>query len=104
MKALEDDLAAKTVQLFCCAAKPEIEIYGCAGWRDDLGVTWNTAREHHALKERFSARCSQSEAMPGARVAEGICWLQSPEELPLLFSLCPELRALRDRIAALLPS
>jgi hypothetical protein len=103
MKALEDDLAAKGVRLVCCAAQPEIEIYACAGWRKELGVTWNAARQNHEFKESiFSPLLARRGDARRAGGGRDLLVAESLKNLPLLFSLCPELGALRDRIAAIL--
>ena len=64
MNDLEMDLDAQDVTLFCCRAQPEVEIYACAAFRDQLPVTWEDARNHRRLKEEvFEPRRSLLEKL-----------------------------------------
>lgn len=107
MRALETHVGANGVTLFCCAARPELEIYACAGFRDDIREPWEKIRCHPRLKEEvFDALLERHGSLlkrhglrqPGA--GRGLMINESLKNLPLLFDLCPELRRLRDRIAA----
>ena len=101
MRRLEADLEKQKVPLFCCPAQPEVEIYACAAFRGDLDGTWEEARAHPRLKEDVFQPLLAKRGVPrrpgGGR---GMMIEESLQNLPLLFQLCPELRTLRDRIAA----
>ena len=103
MQALEAELEARNVCLLCCPAEPEAEIYACAAYRDALPGGWAQARQHPRFKEDLFdpllAEHGDTRRAGGGRdrmVAESL------KNYPLLLQLCPELRNLRDRIAALL--
>lgn len=101
MTALEADLKAKGIHLFCCPAEPEVEIYACAHLRAECGLPWAEVRRHRRMKEvvfePLLALHGDSRGAGGGRVEmiEGAL-----RNLPNLLRLCPELQALRDRIAA----
>lgn len=101
MRRLEADIAALGKSLFCCPAQPEVEIYACAAFRDDLGGTWDDARTHPRLKEEVFQPLLARHS-PRRRPGRGrdLMIKASLRNLPLLFQLCPELEQLRDRIAA----
>ena len=103
MRDLEAHVAAKGATLLCCAAQPEVEIYACAAFRDEFpgSGTWEEARRHPRMKEEIFAPLLASHGdprRPGAGRDRMID--RSLANLPLLLRLCPELQALRDRIAA----
>ena len=102
MNDLEADLDAQGIRLFCCRAQPEVEIYTCVAFRDDLPVTWEDARNHPRLKEDvfepLLSRLEFQRRAPGGGRKSMI--EQSLRNLPLLYQLCPETEQLRDRIAA----
>ena len=102
MAALEEDLHQKGVRLFCCPAQSEVEIYACAAYRDQCELPWNALRQHPRIKEdifeRIRTTYGNINSAGGGRtnlITEAL------KNLPLLFNLCPELKELRDRIAAL---
>ena len=104
MRALETELAGRNVCLLCCPAEPEVEIYACVAHRDTLPGGWARARQHPRFKEALFnpllAKHGDPRSAGGGRarmVAEALKNLP----LPLLLQLCPELRTLRDRFAAL---
>ena len=103
MRNLEARVAAKGVTLLCCAAQPEVEIYACAGLRNDVQEAWEEVRWHPRMKEEvfdtLLARHGDS-GRPGA--GRDLMIARSLGNLRLLFQLCPELRCLRDRVAAFL--
>ena len=103
MDQLETDLDAQGITLFCCPAQPEVEIYACAAFRDDLPGTWEEARAHPRMKEEvFEPLRSQlgfERRAPGGGRKSMI--QQSLQNLPRLYQLCAETRRLRDRIAEL---
>ena len=103
MNDLEAGLDGRGITLFCCRAQPEVEIYACAAFRDDLPVTWEAARNHRRLKEEvFEPRRSLLEKLQRRAPDGGRKYMieQSLRNLPLLYRLCPEAGQLRDRIAA----
>ena len=100
---LEAYMATKGIALLCCVAEPEVEIYACPAFRSQIPEEWSKVRSHLRLKEevfepllRTLPRRDQ-ERPGGGRVR---MMNRSLRNLPLLFQLCPELRCLRDRIAA----
>ena len=100
MRRLESDL--KDIPLFCCPARPEVEIYACAAFRSDMTETWDEARRNPRMKEEvfqpLIERHGDQRRPDGGR---GPMINQSLRNLQLMFQLCPELQRLRDRIAAL---
>ena len=103
MKKLESDLEARSVRLLCCPAVPEVEIYACTAFRDDMSETWSDARENPRMKEEIFQPLLDlhgDPSRPGGGRDRMIA--QSLKNLPLLYRLCPELKSLRDRMAHLL--
>lgn len=103
MQALEEHIAEQGITLLCCAAQPELEIYACAAFRDEIpgSGTWEEARRHPRMKEEIFAPLLASHGdrrRPGMGRDRMID--RSLDSLPLLLRLCPELQSLRDRIAA----
>ena len=101
MRALEEHAAKQGIRLLCCAARPEVEIYACAAFRGDIPGSWKEARHHPRMKEEIFAPLLASHGdprRPGA--GRDMMINRSLENLPTLFRLCPELRRLRNRIAA----
>lgn len=101
MASLEQSTRDKGIALFCCPAVPEVEIYACAGWRDRLGKSWEDVRLDTEMKENvfepFLERFGDARRAGGGRdllVAEGL------RNLPLLYTLCPELGELAKRLKA----
>ena len=100
MRRLETDLEEQEVSLFCCPAKPEVEIYACAAFRDDLGRTWEDARAHPRLKEDvFQPLLAKHGGPRRPGGGRGLMIEESLRNLPRLLRICPELQELRDRIA-----
>ena len=103
MRNLESHVAAERVTLLCCAAQPEVEIYACAGFRNEVQEAWEHVRRHPRMKEEvfdpLLARHGDA-GRPGAGIDLMID--RSLGNLPLLYRLCPELRCLRNRIVTLL--
>ena len=101
MDRLEADLEAQGVSLLCCPAQPEVEIYACAAFLNDMTESWNEARRNPRMKEEvfqpLIERHGDQRRPDGGR---GPMIKRSLRNLPLLFQLCPELQRLRDRIAA----
>ena len=103
MLRLEAELRTKGITLFCCPAQPEVEIYACVAFRDDLPDNWEDARTHTRMKEEVFEPLLAMHGDP-RRPGGGRDLMidKSLQNLPLLFQLCPEIEHLRDRIAAFL--
>ena len=101
MRALEKHVAEQGIPLLCCAAQPEVEIYACAAFRNDIPGSWEEARDHPRMKEEIFEPLLDKHGDP-RRPGEGrdLMINRSLEKLPRLFQLCPELQHLRNRIAA----
>ena len=101
MRRLEEDLAGRGITLFCCIAQPEVEIFACVPFREDIIETWDSVRAHRRMKEEISqpllGKHGAREQAGGGRKS---MIRESLQNLPLVFQLCPETKALRDRIAA----
>lgn len=103
MLALEAELAGRNVRLLCCPAEPEAEIYASVAYRTTLGVDWAAARQHRRFKEAlFDPLLSQYGDTRRAGGGRDRMVAESLKNYALLLQLCPELRTLRNRIAALL--
>ena len=103
MLRLEADLDAQGISLFCCPAQPEVEIYACAAFFDDLRGTWEDARNHPRMKEDvFEPLLAQHGDPRRASGGRDLMIGRSLQNLQMLFRLCPETERLRDRIAAYL--
>jgi hypothetical protein len=101
MDNLETELKSRGIPLLCCPAQPEIEIYACVAFRDDLPGPWEEARKHPRLKEEVFEPLLRRHGDP--RQAGGgrkTMIERTLRNLPRLFQLCPETQRLRDRIAA----
>lgn len=98
MQDLETHVAERGITLLCCAAQPELEIYACAAFRDE--ISWSEARGNYRMKEEVFEPLLATYGDP-RRADQGRALMvrRSLENLPLLFRLCPELQRLRDRIA-----
>ena len=101
MQSLEADLQTKGISLLCCPAKPEVEIYACAAFRDGLRDSWEDVRTNIRMKEEIFEPLLAEHGDP-RRPSGGrdLMIEESLRNLPLLFRLCPELKCLRDRIVA----
>lgn len=101
MRDLEMALAAKGVWLLCCPARPEVEIFACAPYRESLKLTWDEARQYTRFKEDvFRVLLAQHGDDRRPSGGRDLMIGAALSNLPLLFQLCPELKQLRDRIAA----
>lgn len=98
---LEEELAERGVHLFCCAARPEVEAWLLAGYRDQLGISWQDVRRHQRLKEDvfepFLARSGDARSPGGGR--ERVI-RQTLSNYRGLLSVCPELADLEGRLRA----
>lgn len=105
MARLESDLAKRSIQLLCCPAEPEVEIFACSGFRHQINIEWDEARTHPRLKEEVFEPLLQGPSLrdlhPRDRASKGRARMikQSLRSLPQLYRLCPELARLRRRIA-----
>lgn len=103
MTQLEQALAGKGVKLICCPAQPEVEIYACAPYRTEIAGGWNAARQDVRMKEDvFGPLLEKHGDDRRAGSGRDLMIAESLMNLQLLFQLCPELKALRDRIAELI--
>jgi len=100
---LEEELAERGVHLFCCAARPEVEAWLLAGYRDQLGLSWQEVREHRRLKEDvfepFLTRSGDARKPGGGRKD---LMRQTLSNYRGLLSVCPELADLENRLRAFL--
>lgn len=89
----------KAIRLLCCAADPELEIYACVAYRDEIADGWNVVRKHARLKEEVFAPLLATHG-DSRRAGEGrdLMVAESLRNLRGLFHCCPELKRLRDRI------
>lgn len=102
MRSLEAELGARNIRLICSPAEPEVEIYACVAYRKDLGKSWELARRDTRMKEHCFDPLLKSKGDPRrAGGGRDLMIAETLKNLPLLYSLCPELKDLRDRIAAL---
>ena len=102
MQALERNLAKRDIRLLCCAAQPELEIYACVSFRSDMQETWEDARRNPRMKEEvFQPLLDRHGNQRRPDRGRGLMIAKSLKNLRLLFQLCPELKCLRDRIAAI---
>ena len=99
MQRLEADVSTRGITLLCCVVQPELEVYACAAFRNEIRERWEDVRCHPRMKEEIFEPLLATHGDPRRagggrdRMTEA-----SLENLPLLFQLCPELRTLRDRI------
>ena len=99
MKDLEDSLKSKDITLLCCPARPEVEIYACVAYRDEIGISWQVARDHTTFKETvFEPLLKAHAAKRGPGGGRGRMTKQSLANRQSFFSHCPEVAKLRDRI------
>jgi len=101
MQALERDLEQLNVNLFCCPAQPEVEIYACVPYRAEMGIPWDQARSHPSFKEDiFEPLLARHGDPDRAGKGRDLMIQEALANTELLLRLCPELRTLHDRIAA----
>ena len=100
MAALERELHAQRMPLFCCPAEPEVEIYACAAFRAEIAQGWQAARANPRMKEEvFAPLLSRYGDPRRAGGGRDRMTAESLRNLPLLMQLCPELARLRERLA-----
>lgn len=101
MEHLETDLRKRGVTLLCCPAEPEVEIYACIAYREQLG-NWSEARRHPRFKEHLFAPLLEEHGDPRAAGAGRVRMIENSLANPdLVFSLCDELERLRVRLSTL---
>lgn len=99
MDNLEGSLASQGVDLLCCPAKPEVEVYACVAYRDELDLPWNDVRTHPQMKEAIFApllRKHGDQRRPGG--GRKFMTERSIANRNRFFRSCPEVARLRDRI------
>lgn len=105
MRQLESELADKKINLLCCPAQPEVEIYACFPYRAEIREGWEAARTDARFKENVFEPLLASHG--DERRAGGGRDLMITEALTsrqALYQFCPELRNLRDRIISAITS
>lgn len=101
MQRLEQDIEARGVRLLCCPAQPEVEVYACVAYRDEL-PDWEEVRRHPRFKEELFAPLLEKHGdWRAAGGGRDRMTKRSIENMALLFRLCPELDRLRERLAAM---
>lgn len=103
MQGLEDDLRAQGVTLLCCPAVPEVEVYACVAYREEIAVSWQQVRAHPKMKESyFDPLLAQhgDRRQPGGGRRKMI--EQSLASRRAFLQLCPEIAQLRDRVKSCL--
>ena len=103
MRGLERTLRDDGVSLLCCPASPEVEVYACVAYREDIRESWGEARSHPRFKEAVFEPLLEAYGDPrrpgGGR---GAMTKKSIAQRRRFFQLCPEIAELRNRIAELL--
>ena len=104
MADLEATLRQQDVNLLCCPAEPEVEVYASVAYRDEIGMDWRTeVRTHGQFKERVFAPLLAKHGDPRAPGGgRGRMTEESIRSRSRFFRLCPEIRRLRDRVADVL--
>ena len=101
MAALEAELAQRSVKLLCCVAEPEVEVYAAAPYSAEITGGWAKARGHQRFKEDvFAPLLAAHGDLRRPSGGRDLMIAQAVQNLPRLYQLCPELKTLRDRIAA----
>ena len=97
---MKEDVASDGITLLCCPAQPEVEIYACVGFRDDLKESWDAIREHPRMKEVVFQPLLERQGASG-RVGGGRREMieTSLRNRRLFYRLCPETKRLREEIA-----
>jgi hypothetical protein len=102
LEELEKDAAEQGVRLFCCAARPEVEVWLLAGHRDKLGLPWPEVVQHPRLKEDvfepFLAKYGDARRASGGR---DLLMKDPLANYRGLLRLCPELAELEARVKEL---
>lgn len=102
MKELESHLTEQGVTLLCCPAVPEVEVYACVAYDNELPLPWQEAREHPQFKEAvFEPLLATHGDVKRPGGGRGDMTQKSIHNSGRLFARCPEIAILKDRIAAL---
>jgi hypothetical protein len=98
MRALENKMLEKNINLLCCAARPEVEIFACVGYRSELRAQWSEVRSSDRMKEDFFKPLLE-ERGDKRRAGGGrdLLIAHSLANMQAMYRLCPELADLRDR-------
>ena len=98
MRNLETHVAAEGITLLCCAAQPEVEIYACAGFRNDVQEAWEEVRRHPRMKEEVFDPLLARHGDPGRPGAGRDLMIARSLGNRCCSSFVRNLRRLRDRI------
>lgn len=100
---LERLAAERGINLLCCAAEQEVEVWLLAGHRDKLSVGWQDVRADVSVKENVFEPFLKEHGNPkspwGGR---DLLMTKTLANYSGLLSLCPELKDLQEGILALL--
>lgn len=103
MRSLERSSKDDGVTLLCCRATPEVEVYACVAYLEEIHGSWNEARSNPRFKEAVFEpllREHGDRRRPGG--GRGAMTEKSIARRRRFFQLCPEIAELRDRIEELL--
>ncbi len=101
MTNLEGDLAGKNIKLLCSPAQPEVEIYACVSYRDEIKEGWDSARKNNQFKEDvFEPLLAKHGDDRRAGKGRDLMIADALKNRQALYQFCPELKDLRDRIVA----
>jgi hypothetical protein len=101
MAALEAELLAKGITVICCPAVPEVEIYACVAYRAEVPGGWPAARANPRMKEQVFEPLKQRFGNPrSAGAGREQMVMASLANMQVMYQCCPEIRTLRERIAA----
>lgn len=99
MRDLELSLRKQNIRLLCCPAEPEVEVYACAAYCEEIQASWNDVRSDQRFKETVFEPLLEAHGnrrWPGqGRRAMTEKWIARRRQF---FRLCPEIAELRDRI------
>lgn len=103
MRQLEDELAARKIRLLCCPAQPEVEVYACVPYRGEIKEGWEQARKDKNFKENVFEPLLAKHG-DARRAGKGRDWMiaEALQNLEALYKFCPEIKDLRERIAAII--
>ena len=103
MRDLERSLRAEDIPLLCCPAEPEVEVYACAAYREEVRGSWDEARSNPRFKETVFEPLLKVHGDPrrpgGGRSA---MTEKSIAQRRQFLRLCPEIAELRNRIVEVL--
>lgn len=102
-RRLEEEAKHRGVNLLCCAAEQEVEVWLLAGHRDRLGRNWQEVRADRSVKESVFASFLATYGDP-KRAGGGRDLLMNATlgNYRSLLQVCPELAELERRIRACL--